>query len=425
MKKLLILIKGMGMGFADVIPGVSGGTIALITGIYHDFINGIKSVNFRWIAPLFAWVFSGLSRDRLPALMEPIKAIHWGFLVPLACGIVLAFGVGSVVVPDLMDRFPAEMAAFFVGLILASTIVPFRQMTERGPRQVIVALVAAALTFVAVGTQTHPALHWVEESHEEALSLEDFMRQYPSMHTAEHLYCPTGDANDNAALRDAIAADALQPGAAAHLDDLCSRLDAEAGDLAATSELRHDEHLGRKDEMNPFNNVLVPAGTVVLIPRPALWYVFFCGVIGICAMVLPGISGSFFLLVLGIYHFMLSSALKGFIYDLIDREIPTTQGLYVIVFSVGCLIGLLTFARVMSHLFDRYPSGTLAALMGMMLGSLRALWPWKIGDPHTGVANVMPPADEIIGPVVALAVGAAIVLAITWAGIKLGSDEHV
>jgi len=93
----------------------------------------------------------------------------------------------------------------------------------------------------------------------------------------------------------------------------------------------------------------------------------------------------------------------------------------VMVFCIGCLIGLLSFARVMSTLFTRFPSGTLAALIGMMLGSLRALWPWKIGEPHTGVQNVLPALDaSLAGPVAACAVGFALVALISWLGVRFG-----
>lgn len=409
------------MGFADVIPGVSGGTIALITGIYIQFIEGIKSVNFRWVLPLFAWIFSGFKAEKRAAVLQPLLSIHWGFLVPLGAGIVFAFAIGSVIVPHLMDNFPAETAAFFIGLIIASTLVPYRQMTQRNVMHLIIGVVAGILTFFVVGAHTEPALTWVSATHQEDVSFEDFMRKQPSMRTAEELYCAT-ERETNAPMRAAIQAN--DPDAAENLDRLCATLVELHGDLAATAAFRDEEHLGRKDDLNAFNTVIIPANTVITVPRPALWYIFLCGVIGICAMVLPGISGSFFLLVLGVYHFMLSSALKGFIYDVIHLEVPVTQAGYVAVFCAGCLAGLLTFARVMSYLFENHRSVTLAALIGTMFGSLRALWPWKVGDPHDGVNNVMPAIDAAIAmPVIAFVIGAAIVLALTWFDAKFGDND--
>lgn len=419
MNKLMIVLKGMAMGFADVIPGVSGGTIALITGVYVSFIEGIKSVNIRWLLPLLRWAASGFSRDRRDAFLEPFLAIHWGFLIPLGIGIVGAFGVGSVVVPALMERFPTEMAAFFIGLILASIVVPAQQMQRRGPAELTIVLLAAVFTYFAVGTAVHPGMQWSTVTMDDRIDLEHFMRHHPTLFTAEQTYCPRGDENDNAALRAAIAEDAEQPGMGERLDAICADLTAfaSAGDIAGAAAYRDENDLGRKNEANPFLTVMVPAGTEVRVARPAYWYVFLAGVIGICAMVLPGVSGSFFLLVLGVYHFMLSTALKGMIGELVQGQLPVTQAPFVVVFALGCLIGLLSFARVMSLLFARYPTPTLAALIGLMLGSLRALWPYKIGEPHTGVMNVMPPLDaSLAAPVGALVVGAAIVLTVTFVG---------
>lgn len=424
-KQAVTALKGMAMGFADVIPGVSGGTIALILGIYVSFIEGIKSLNLLWVAPFFAWAASGFSKEKRQAFLEPFLSIHWGFLIPLGIGIVFAFALGSVVVPGLMDRFPTEMNAFFIGLILASTIVPFQQMKERGAVQVVALVAAALITYVAIGAKTEPALTWHETTLAEDIDFEHYMRTHPSLRTAEELYCPVEGEGDNAALREALASSAEHADAGAHLDSLCVQLDELRGDMVAYAAFRDAENLGRKHEANPFNTVTVPAGTLVQIPRPALWYIFVTGLIGICAMVLPGVSGSFFLLVLGVYHFMLSSALKGFVGALIDGQLPLTQAPYVAVFCAGCLIGLLSFARVMSALFARAPSTTLAALLGLMLGSLRALWPFKIGEPHTGMVNVMPPMDgTLVGPLVALVVGAGLVIALTLVGGKSAADPE-
>lgn len=421
MENLKIALKGMGMGFADVIPGVSGGTIALILGIYSQFIEAIKSVNFRWIPGFAVWAASGFKPEKRDRFLGPLIEIHWGFLLPLMAGIVVAFAIGSVVVPHLMDSFPAETAAFFVGLILASTIVPYRQMTNRRPQHAVLAVVVAALTLVAVGSKTEPSVAWKEASSAESLILEDFMREHPTVWTAESTWCSASETG-NEGLVAAVAGDPEQPGVADRLNTICDQLKALQGDIPAQAALRDAENLGRKHDENPFNNVVVPGGTTVNVAQPALWYIFISGVIGICAMVLPGISGSFFLLVLGVYHFMLSSALKGTIYSLIDGQIPVESGGFVVVFCLGCLVGVLTFARIMSRLFDKYPSGTLAALIGMMLGSLRALWPWKIGEPHTGVQNVMPTSETLMLPLVAMLIGFALVAALSFYDARTGSS---
>ena len=137
-----LFLRGLAMGFADVIPGVSGGTLALILGIYVRFIDAIKSVNFRWIAPMLRWAVTGFKREGRDEALRDLLSIHWSFLIPLGAGIVGSFGVGSVVVPFLMDRFPAPTAAFFTGLILASIAVPIREMPKRGPQHVVIGIVA-------------------------------------------------------------------------------------------------------------------------------------------------------------------------------------------------------------------------------------------------------------------------------------------
>ena len=419
MNRLSIVLRGMAMGFADVIPGVSGGTIALITGVYLSFIEGVKSLQLRWLLPGLAWVFSGFSSAKRDAFLTPFLAIHWGFLIPLGVGIVSAFAVGSVIVPALMDGYPVETASFFIGLILASTIVPAQQMKRRGLRELAIVVFAIFATYFAVGTSVQPSVQWETVEMEQRIDLEHFMRHHPTMQTAEQAYCPTDADTDNAALRAAVAADPEQPGVAEQLEELCASLAALQGDIRASAAFREENQLGRKDEGNPFLTVTVPAYTTVQVSRPAYGYIFLSGVIGICAMVLPGISGSFFLLVLGVYHFMLSTALKGMIGELVSGQLPVTQAPYVVVFALGCLIGLLSFARLMSWLFARFPTPTLAVLVGLMLGSLRALWPFKIGEPHTGVINVLPALDAtLIGPVVALLAGAALVTGVTVVGRK-------
>lgn len=436
MNKLIVALKGMCMGFADVIPGVSGGTLALILGIYVQFIEGVKSVNFRWVVPMFRWFLSGFSPERRAAALDPLLAIHWGFLLPLAGGIAVAFGIGAKVVPALMDAFPREMAAFFIGLILASCVIPFRSMPERGLREVVVAVAFGVLTWFAVGVHTEPVLTWTAESASEELTLKDFTRRYPSVRTSEQLYCPR-EGRDNVELRAAVRTSGAvgQDGVlvADRLDTICAELAARADSLEEWVRWREqdpsllDERgvsvLTRKHPENPFDLVVVPAGTPVQIPRPAYWFIFVCGVVGICAMVLPGISGSFILLVLGAYHFLLSSALKGFIAEAVKLRFPQTQFAYVALFALGCGIGLLTFARVMSWLFHKAPSPTFAAMVGIMIGSLRTLWPFKYGDASVGIVNFMPSGAELPGPAAALVFGALLVGVLTWAGARFDSGS--
>jgi uncharacterized membrane protein len=436
MQRWIIALKGMVMGFADVIPGVSGGTMALILGIYVQFIEGVKSVNFRWVAPLFRWVLSGFSKERRDAVLDPLRAIHWDFLVPLALGIFVAFGIGARVVPSLMDRFPTEMAAFFIGLILASCVLPIRSMPTRGPRELVLGVVFATVTFFGIGSHSEPVLTWSVHTETSDMTLMEFTRRHPSVRTPEQLYCAR-EGRDNAPLRDAVrmsgASRADGTLAAGFLDHVCAELSSRSSELESWVRWRDEAPelrstidgrsiLTRKHPENPFDTVVVPAGTPVQVPAPAYWFIFLCGVIGICAMVLPGISGSFLLLLLGAYHFLLSGALKGFLSEAARLRFPQTQFAYVAVFALGCGIGLLTFARVMSWLFRKVPSQTLAAMVGIMLGSLRMLWPFKLGEPSVGVVNFLPTASEAFVPILVMTFGAALVAVLTWLGARFASE---
>lgn len=440
MKSLLLLLKGMCMGLADVVPGVSGGTMALVLGIYMPFVEAIKSVNFRWVVPLLRYIVSGFKRDKLQDVTEPLRAVHWGFLLPLAAGIVVAFGIGAKVIPTAMDNYPTEMMGLFIGLILASCIVPIRQMPTRGLRELAVGVAVAIGTYAVIGAHTEPAMTWSTASEDTEMSLMDFSKRHPSLRTPEQLFCPPAPGTagpDNAPLRAAVEAASAQrgdttgPGSYTRLIGLCTDLRAREGDLAAWVAYRDsvvndagESVFERKHPENPFDTLVVPAGTPVEVPQPAYWFIFLCGVIGICAMVLPGISGSFLLLVLGVYHFMLSTALKGFLSEAVRLRFPEEQFGYVVLFCLGCGVGILTFARVLSWLFRKAPAPTLAAMTGLMLGSLRAIWPFKIGEPHIGVQNVFPTDVSVwVGPGLAFVAGAAIVLTFTFLGDKFAPSS--
>lgn len=412
MRKLIIVIKGMCMGFADVVPGVSGGTIAFVLGIYEQFIEGIKSLNARWLLHLVRWLASGFQRDHLDAAKKEFLAIHWGFLIPLGIGIVGAIVIGSRFIPDILESYPEVSRAFFIGLVLASIVVPLQQLKQPGIRELATGLGVAALTFALLGANASSPQTWRAESHDEAVGLRDFTRLYPSTRPPTEVYCPNANAAepDNDVLREAI--QQTEPTTAARLNTICARLVAAGTDVAAIGEVIHEEGLDDK-HTDPFNDVVVPANTPVQLPRPAPWFIFFAGMLAICAMALPGISGSFVLLILGAYYFVFSS-IKGSVNFLLGSGASLDPLIYVSLFSAGALIGLLGAARVLSWLFEHYRNITLAALIGLMLGSLRVLWPFKVGAMHGGpTMNVLPTGgDPVIESVMALVIGFVIVLGI-------------
>ena len=242
MEAFLIFIRGLLMGSADIVPGVSGGTIALITGIYEHLIEAISRINFGFVKPLFKGDFR-LFREKL------FEEIDFKFFIPLILGIGVAFLTLAKVVTYCMDVHTALTFSFFLGLIIASAVILFRKLNQINLKNFAFALIGFILTYLFVS---------------------------------------------------------LNPMAANH----------------------------------------------------SLIVIFISGMIAICAMILPGISGSVLLLLLGQYEYMLNA-----LHQLHFSEI--------IVFVVGALIGILGFSKILNFLLKNHEEVTMAFLIGVMLGSLR------------------------------------------------------
>ncbi len=232
------------MGAADVVPGVSGGTIALITGIYEELIESIKSINIASIKLLFTF-----------KIREFLGAINATFLTSVLLGIAVSIFSLARVVTYLLDNHPILLWSLFFGLILASVISVLRGVKSWGVSSYLSFPIGAAIAYYIT-----------------------------------------------------IAAPATTPDGA------------------------------------PF--------------------IALCGAIAICAMILPGISGSFILLLMGKYHYIME-AIKSF-----DIEV-------IALFGSGAAIGLILFSNLLSMLLRRYHDITIALLAGFMLGSLGKVWPWK------------------------------------------------
>mgnify|MGYP003290323183 CR=1 FL=1 len=237
--------KGACMGAADVIPGVSGGTIAFLMGIYEELLGSIKSVNGEALKLLF--------KGKIAAFW---KHVNGTFLVSLFAGILISVFSLARLMKYLLEFHPIPLWSFFFGLILASAIYILKGL-DKWSVQNIISLLAG-------------------------ISVAAFI---------------------------CIASPAQTP-----------------------------------DE---------------------LWFIFLSGAIAICAMILPGISGSFILLLLGKYEFVMS-AVSSF-------NIPV-----LVVFALGCGIGIISFSHFLSWLLKKYYMLTIALLSGFMLGSLLKVWPWKV-----------------------------------------------
>ena len=239
---ILIFLRGLFMGSADIVPGVSGGTIALITGIYERLIYAISKIKFSFLKPLLKADFSGF-KDKL------IEEIDFGLFIPLGLGIAIAFITLAKIISYLLDTHTAYTFSFFLGLILASAYILYTKLDGLNLKLIIITAIGIILSYIFVG---------------------------------------------------------LNPIATNH----------------------------------------------------SLIVIFISGLIAICAMILPGISGSFLLLLLGQYQYMLN-------------VLNTRKLLEIIVFCIGALIGILGFSKLLNYLLEKYESPTMAFLIGIMVGTLR------------------------------------------------------
>jgi putative membrane protein len=312
MQYLIHILRGVAIGLANIIPGVSGGTMALLLGIYQRLITAIGHLGPRTLlAP-----FKGKA-----ALIEEARRVDLLFLASLGVGA----GAAIVAVARLMTWLLAEQHdptyGFFFGLVLASVAVPYGMIRRKSPSVVIFCLLAALLV---VGLSL-------------AMSGDQILAN--AQHKAE--------------------------------------IKAAAASLSGY--------------------------TVSADPRTML--VFFAGgVIAISAMILPGISGSFMLLLMGLYFDVLSC--------ITERNLPM-----VAVFAAGCGVGLLAFTRFLKWLIERQHDNTMGFLTGLVLGSLWAIWPFKrfelVAGHRVDLDNVLPAtlgSNEAL-TLLALIAGAGLVVA--------------
>lgn len=299
-----LVLKGMGMGAADVVPGVSGGTIAFITGIYEELINSIKSVNLKAIKLLFAF-----------KLAEFWETINGTFLISVFIGIGISVFSLAKGLEYLLHHYPILVWSFFFGLIVASAIYVARSIKRWKADTVIGGLAGIVVAYLIT--------------------------------------------------------------------------------------------------------VITPAEA-----NTSYWFIFLSGSIAICAMILPGISGSFILVLLGMYKFILSAV--G------DMNLAV-----ILTFMAGAAIGIIAFSNVLSWLLRKFHNTTIAVLAGFMVGSLNKVWPWKevtqtIIDRHGELKpiaerNILPATYEqitgheawLLGAILLAAAGFALIFVVEGIGKKL------
>ena len=261
-KSVVLALKGCSMGMADVVPGVSGGTIAFISGIYEELIDSIRSVD--------ATALRLLAHLRLGELW---RHVNGRFLLPVLTGIAIAVFSLARLMTYLLEHHPIEIWSFFFGLIVASALLVSKQIGRWDWRTAAaLAVGAAAAWWITVATPTETPNDW--------------------------------------------------------------------------------------------------------------WFVMLSGAVAICAMILPGISGAFILLLLGKYQYIMQAV--G------DLNIPV-----IAIFAVGATAGIISFSHLLSWLLKRWHDVTVAVLMGFMVGSLNKVWPWKeTVETYTDSHGVLQPLVE-------------------------------
>lgn len=401
--------RGFCMGLADVIPGVSGGTVALILGIYPRLVDAVGNVGAAMLGRVRTPAFRTAVRRGLrdPAGLgggpEEADARRILLLLFVAAGIAPAIAVGSQVLPSLLSTYPAQMSGLFLGLVAASVMIPLRKIERWRPANWALVAGAAVVTVwftglptsanrLATGTVT---LAFAPAPSDVRLTPGNLTLVAPASETRPGIsYEPTRTVT--------------VPAGSTTLElEVVARMAGAAGNLPPGS-IRVAE--GRLEVSAVSQRAPTGGGR-----DPGLLFIFAGGVLAISAMTLPGVSGAFVLLLLGLYHFVLYSLRLA-----VNHWDPDAISV-VLTMGAAVTIGLLTFARVLKRLFARWRDGTLAVLVGLMLGSLRKLWPFTdytaegrevltwpaMGDPATGMVALL------------FVLGGGVVLVLDWMGRRL------
>lgn len=287
------LIRGVLIGVAEVIPGVSGGTVALIVGLYRRLIDAIADVVLAGRR-----LITGPRSDVGPL----IRGLPWAMLIPVALGMGAAVILGARIIEPLLETHPEQMRALFFGLVAAGIVVPLGILMRTPPggfawRDAVLIVVAAVAAAVLTGL-------------------------------------PPGDVTD-----------------------------------------------------------------------PPLIVVFLAAAVAICALVLPGVSGSFLLLSLGLYETTIAA-------------VNERNFAYLAVFALGAIFGLAAFVSFLRWLLDHHARITMAIIVGLMIGSLRALWPWQDED-----RGLLAPTSDVLSVVLLALAGVAIVAVLLWVERRLHLTE--
>ena len=291
------LARGFAMGAADIVPGVSGGTIALVLGIYERLVDSVRSGSS---------ALGSIVRGDISGFRRWIAAVDWGLIVPLGAGILVAIVSLAHLIENLLHTEPVVMASLFVGLVAGSIVIAWAMIRTKSMMIFWLSAGTTIAVFIVLGLRS-------------------------------------GTTED----------------------------------------------------------------TVGQIADPALWAFFGSGAIAICAMILPGISGSFILVMLGMYTAVLSA-------------VTDLDFVGIAVFGVGAVIGLALFSQILHRALTRHHDIVMAVLVGMMAGSLRVLWPWPLGVDSTRLGT---PDSDVGLAILTAAIGLMAVLIIARVAVRFDQIE--
>lgn len=292
--RLRLFATGFAMGTADLVPGVSGGTIAFLFGVYEELLYSIRTVSGTALKHFIRGEFQ-----------KALKCIPFNFLIPLLFGMVIAIFTLASLFTFLMETFPMFLWSFFFGLVIGSVFVIGRQVRQWTKKAIVGLIIGATFSFFVVGAAFSSGI---------------------------------GD--------------------------------------------------------GPFA-------------------FFVTGFIAFCAMILPGISGSLMMVLMGQYETVLQA--------ISDRNI----GLLLLL-AIGGAVGLALFSRVLSWVFRRYHAVAMALLIGMLIGSLRSLWPWREGEDSYAQNYLLPTLDWSLVACLLLGVsGILLVLQLEKMGIARQHTEDI
>lgn len=330
------ILRGMVIGVANIIPGVSGGTLALVLGIYERLIGAINNISFETVKASFGLL--KFNKDGWKNFTAELHRIDAFFLASILTGALISIGALAKVMTYFLEHFHDPTYGFFCGLVIVSAWVPFKLIKKHSFFSILAVIIGTAvvIAFSSLGTDEQ------------------------KIHRAQVKY----------------------------------EIEQQKTSNTVTSQKETFDHSPGR-----------------------LAFMAFAGVVSISAMILPGISGSFLLLLMGVYFSIL-------------KAITHLDILTLGTFSIGCLFGILAFSRLINFALKRWYDVTTSFLLGLVLGSLAAIWPFKgtalVGGEVIYLSNKMPSAfgsNEILTVLTAIA-GGLIVLLCIYLENKYGKKEE-